>query len=184
MEILYGFIAVNLLLVLASLIVRARRRSAATGPSTAAAAAKTARGPVNSQWTVQNDILGVGAACDHLRDFLESQGVPIKELFDLTAILEEMLSFVLSRDLPEGKRCAIGIAATIQEGTVTLELRYDGKGCNPLEAPAIDLSKPLEEITLDGMDIHLLRHFSDGLDYRSQGRQCLFTATKKLTANP
>ena len=177
MAILYGFIALNLLIVLAALAVKARRRPA--GPVKTRATARSAGGRVSRQWTVQNDILGIGTACDRLRDFLESQEVQIKDLYDLTAILEEMLSFVLSTEFPDRKSREIRISATLKKGSVTLELRYEGKGCNPLSAPEIDLSKPLEEISLDGMDIHLLRHWTDRIRYRSEGGQCIFTAEKK-----
>ena len=182
MRILAWFLAVNGLLVLAALAVKASRRPGRMTKTAATAGA--ARDAASGQWTVQNDILGIGTACDLLRDFLESREVPIKDLFDLTAILEEMLSYVLSVDFPEQGKREILIAASIAKGAVTLELRYAGKGCDPLAAPEIDLSKPLEEISLDGLDIHLLRHWTDRLDYRSEGGQCVFAAFKRLTPKP
>lgn len=78
MAILYGFIALNLLIVLAALAVKARRRRRPAGPVKTRATARSAGGRVSRQWTVQNDILGIGTACDSLRDFLESQEVQIK----------------------------------------------------------------------------------------------------------
>jgi anti-sigma regulatory factor (Ser/Thr protein kinase) len=179
MKIISWFLAVNLLLVLAALVVKARRRHG--GRAKTPATAGTAPDAASGQWTVQNDILGIGTACDLLRDFLESREVPIRDLFDLTAILEEMLSYVLSVEFPEHRAREIRIAASIAKASVTLELRYAGKGCNPLSAPEIDLSKPLEEISLEGLDIHLLKHWTDRLDYRSEGGLCVFTAFKRLT---
>lgn len=184
MKILYWFLAVNFLIVLTALAVKAfvnhPRRG---GPTKNPLEVISAAGPVSRQWTVQNNVLGIVKGCDNLRDFLESREVPIKDLFDLTAILEEMLSFVLAEEFPERKNGEILIDAKIEKGEIRLELRYEGKGCNPLEAPQIDFAKPLEEITLDGMDIHLLRHWTDRLDYTRDGRQCIFTAVKNVTSD-
>jgi serine/threonine-protein kinase RsbW len=184
MRIFSWFLALNLLIVLTALGVKAYRRRLPIGGMKTSPAASTANGPVSRQWTVQNDILGIGKACDAIRDFLESQELPIKDIFDLSAILEEMLSFVLSTAFPDREAHDIHIVAKIEGQAVHLELRYEGQGRNPLETPAIDLTKPLEEITLDGMDIHLLRHWADRLDYRCDGRQCIFVAVKNVTSGP
>jgi anti-sigma regulatory factor (Ser/Thr protein kinase) len=184
MRILYWFLALNLLIVLTALGVKAYRRRLSIGVMKASPTASTAKKPVSREWTVQNDILGIGKACDAIRDFLESQELLIKDVFDLSAILEEMLSFVLSAEFPDRETHDIHIGARIEEGAVHLELRYEGQGCNPLEIPAVDLTKPLEEITLDGMDIHLLRHWADRLDYRRDARQCIFLAVKNVTSGP
>ena len=176
MQILYWFLALNLLIVLTALWVKKRRRQSA--PFGAAIPGSAA--PASRRWTVTNDILGIGKAGDDLRDFLESRGVPIKEIFDLAAILEEMGSFVLAEGLPDRKSRELQIDARIEAAAVHLELRYEGRDRNPLEVPAVDLTKPLEEITLEGMDIHLLRYWADGLDYRHEGGRCLFTAVKNL----
>jgi serine/threonine-protein kinase RsbW len=183
MTILYWFLAVNLLIVLTALAVKAFRRRPRGGLTKNTTAAISVGGPLNRQWTVQNNVLGIVNGCDNLRDFLESREVPIKDLFDLSAILEEMLSYVLSNEFPERNNREILIGAKIEKGAICLELRYEGKGYNPLEAPQLDLTKPLEEITLDGMDIHLLRHWTDRLDYRRDGSQCIFTAVKNVTSD-
>jgi anti-sigma regulatory factor (Ser/Thr protein kinase) len=180
MTILYWFLAINFLILVIALIVKASRQHRPGGKTKTTATAGASRDPFSRQWTVQNNILGIGTACDNLRDFLESREVPIKDVFDLVAMLEEMLSFVLSSEFPEHKTCAIRIGAKLNKTTVTLELRYEGRGRNPLETPEIDLTKPLEEINLDGMDIHLLRHWADRLDYQCDGRQCIFTAEKDV----
>ena len=184
MRILYWFLALNLLIVLAALVVKAYRRRLLGGATKTLPAAAAVKKQVSRQWVVQSDILGIGKACDVIRDFLESQDLPIKEVFDVVAILEEMLSFVLSAEFSDRKTHDIHISAKSEAGAVHLELRYEGKGKNPLETPAIDLSKPLEEIDLDGMDIHLLRHWADKLDYRRDGGQCIFSAIKDVTAGP
>jgi anti-sigma regulatory factor (Ser/Thr protein kinase) len=181
MRIFSWFLALNLLIVLTALGVKAYRRHRSIGVIKTSPTAATANEPVSRRWTVQNDILGIGKACDAIRDFLESQELPIKDVFDLSAILEEMLSFVLSAEFPDREAHDIHIGARIERQTVYLELHYEGQGCNPLEIPAIDLTKPLDEITLDGMDIHLLRHWTNRLDYRRDGRQCIFTAVKNVT---
>ena len=184
MRIFSWFLAINILIVLTALGVKAYRRRLALGVLKTPPTAMTAKKPASGGWTVQNDILGIGKACDAIRDFLESQELPIQGVFDLSAILEEMLSFVLSSEFSDRETHDIHIGARIEAQTVQLELRYEGLGCNPLEAPEIDLTKPLEEINLDGMDIHLLRHWADRLDYRRDGRQCIFLAVKNVTSVP
>jgi serine/threonine-protein kinase RsbW len=50
----------------------------------------------------------------------------------------------------------------------------DGQPFNPLEAPEVDTTKPLEERTIGGLGIHIVRKLMDGLEYqRHEGKNLL-----------
>jgi serine/threonine-protein kinase RsbW len=64
-------------------------------------------------------------------------------------------------------------------GELKAEVEDDGQPFNPLEAPEVDTTKPLEERTIGGLGIHLVRKLMDGLDYQRQGDRNLLTMKKK-----
>jgi serine/threonine-protein kinase RsbW len=62
-----------------------------------------------------------------------------------------------------------------------VEVEDDGQPFNPLEAPEADTTKPLEERTLGGLGIHLVRKLMDDLEYRRHEGKNLLVMKKRLS---
>jgi anti-sigma regulatory factor (Ser/Thr protein kinase) len=68
----------------------------------------------------------------------------------------------------------------VQPGEVKAEVEDDGRPFNPLEAAEVDTAKPLEERTIGGLGIHLVRKLMDGLEYQRQEEKNLLIIRKQL----
>ena len=68
----------------------------------------------------------------------------------------------------------------MQPEEVRVDVEDDGQPFNPLAAPEADTTKPLEERTIGGLGIHLVRKLMDGLEYQRQEGKNLLLMKKAL----
>lgn len=108
---------------------------------------------------------------------LGSQGT-LKDSFVLN--LSGFRSFILVQT--EGRRAFINARIDLEKDQACLTVDYQGRVLNPLEAPKIDTSVPVEDLPLTGWDIHLLRRLVDDIDYERSGGNNIFTVVKKWEA--
>jgi len=112
---------------------------------------------------------GVEAAVERLREFGEDLDLPMRAILDLCFLAEEMLVCVQSGAFAAGERATLRIQAALEKKNLRVSVEWDGKPFDPLAAPMLSLDTPLEDVSLDGLEMHLLRRFSDELDYTRQG---------------
>ena len=76
----------------------------------------------------------------------------------------------------------VEVAVTSREETVVIEIVDDGQPFDPLtEAPAPDLTSPIEGRPIGGLGVHFTRTLMDDVEYsRESGRNCLKIVTRKV----
>lgn len=79
------------------------------------------------------------------------------------------MSNVISYGYDDREEHKIIVCLLMQQGKLTVEVENDGRPFNPLDAPEPDIEKPLEERTLGGLGIHLVRNVMD-LVWNIEGR--------------
>ncbi|MGH7825124.1 MAG: ATP-binding SpoIIE family protein phosphatase [Candidatus Binatia bacterium] len=114
-----------------------------------------------------------------LMEFSQRHGLAPRVVHDLNLALEEILTNIISYGYTDNREHEIKVRLSAQTGEVTAEVEDDGQRFNPLEAPEPDTEKPLEERTIGGLGIHLVRKLMDGLEYKRQGDRNLLTMKKK-----
>jgi serine/threonine-protein kinase RsbW len=114
-----------------------------------------------------------------LTDFGRRQGLAPKVMHDLHLAVEEILTNIISYAYTDNREHEIRVRLSAQPKEVRAEMEDDGEPFNPLEAPEPDTAKPLEERTIGGLGIHLVRKLTDGLEYKRQGDRNLLTIKKK-----
>jgi serine/threonine-protein kinase RsbW len=70
------------------------------------------------------------------------------------------------------------VRLSAEPGEIKAEVEDDGEPFNPLEAPEPDTEKSLEERTIGGLGIHLVRKLMDRLEYKREGERNLLTVRK------
>lgn len=93
--------------------------------------------------------------------------------------LEEYLSNLTKYSFAGRPDHEIKIRFTIGSEFV-IEVEDDGPPFNPLTAPPVDTSAPLENRPLGKLGIHLMRTFIDELDYRTVGGRNILRMRKRL----
>jgi serine/threonine-protein kinase RsbW len=114
-----------------------------------------------------------------LAEFGRRHSLADKVVHDLSLALEEILTNIISYGYADNREHEIRVRLNVQPGEVRAELEDDGQPFNPLAAPGPDTTKPLEERTIGGLGIHLVRNLMDGLEYKRQGDRNLLTMIKK-----
>ena len=96
--------------------------------------------------------------------------------------LEEHLTNVINYgyDGPDSHDILVRLALVNQDFIV--EVVDDGKAFNPLNRPAVDVSKPLADRAIGGLGIHLIKQFMDAVDYSRQSGKNTLRMTKRLSA--
>ena len=115
-----------------------------------------------------------------LQAFAAEHRLPAKVLQAADLVLEEHVTNVLQYAYADTSLHEIRVRLSCDEGALHVEVEDDGRAFNPLEAPPVDTSIPLEERPIGGLGIHLMRRFMDGLDYRREGARNILRMTKRL----
>jgi phosphoserine phosphatase RsbU/P len=114
-----------------------------------------------------------------LAEFGRRHGLAPKVVHDLNLALEEILTNIISYGYTDNREHEIKVRLSMQPGEVKAEVEDDGQPFNPLEVPEADTAQSLEERTIGGLGIHLVRKLMDGLEYKRQGDRNLLTIRKK-----
>jgi phosphoserine phosphatase RsbU/P len=114
-----------------------------------------------------------------LTEFGRQHGLAHNVVHDLNLALEEILTNIISYGYTDSREHEIGVRVSMQPGEVKAEVEDDGQPFNPLDMPEPDTAKSLEERTIGGLGIHLVRKLMDGLEYKRQADSNLLTLKKK-----
>jgi serine/threonine-protein kinase RsbW len=114
-----------------------------------------------------------------LREFGGQHALPDKIMHDLNLALEEILNNIISYGYTDSREHEIRVRLSEEPREIKAEVEDDGQPFNPLDAPEPDTVKSLEERTIGGLGIHLVRKIVDSLEYKRQGERNLLTIKKK-----
>jgi sigma-B regulation protein RsbU (phosphoserine phosphatase) len=103
-----------------------------------------------------------------LSEFGRRHGLTPRVVHDLNLAFEEILTNIISYGYTDNREHEIKVHLSLQPGEVKAEVEDDGQPFNPLEAPEADTAQSLEERTIGGLGIHLVRKLMDGLEYQRQ----------------
>jgi anti-sigma regulatory factor (Ser/Thr protein kinase) len=115
-----------------------------------------------------------------LEAFAAEHRLPAKVFQAADLALEEHMTNVFKHAYADTALHEIRVRLSCDGGALYVEVEDDGRAFNPLEAPPVDTSIPLEERPIGGLGIHLMRRFMDELDYRREGARNILRMTKHL----
>jgi serine/threonine-protein kinase RsbW len=115
-----------------------------------------------------------------VRQFGDLHEVPGRTLYAINLALDEVVTNVVLHGFedPVGQEFAINLTA--REGVITAQVEDGGRAFNPLDAPVPDLTASLDERTLGGLGIHLVRSLMDKVEYRRDGEKNVLTVRKRI----
>jgi anti-sigma regulatory factor (Ser/Thr protein kinase) len=94
--------------------------------------------------------------------------------------LEEHLTNLMNYSFLDNREHQIKVRLTLASQFI-IEVEDDGPPFNPLDAPAVDTTMPLEQRPIGGLGIHLMRRFMDEIEYKSEGGKNVLRMRKRLT---
>jgi sigma-B regulation protein RsbU (phosphoserine phosphatase) len=129
---------------------------------------------------VNNELSALERVNQALTEFGRRHGLAPKVAHDLNLVLEEILTNIISYGYTDDKEHEIQVRLSVRPREVRVELEDDGRPFNPVAAPEPDTAKSLEERTLGGLGIYLVRKLMDGLEYQRQAGKNLLLMKKNL----
>ena len=130
---------------------------------------------------LHNKLSELASANQTLTEFGRQHGLADNVLQDLNLALEEILTNIISYAYTGPGEHGITVRLSVKPGEMRVDVEDAGQPFNPLEAPEADTTKPLEERTLGGLGIHLVRKLTDGLEYRRHEGKNLLVMKKRLS---
>ena len=106
--------------------------------------------------------------------------IPSAVEFHVNLALDEIISNIIRYGWKDSGEHQFNIRLSVSNDEVTVEIEDDATPFNPLEVPAPDLNRPLDERPVGGLGIHLVRQVMDGLEYQRFDGKNLLVMKKKI----
>ena len=129
---------------------------------------------------LKNDLAELDRVREAVTEFAGRHDVPAEPLFHLNLALEEVLTNVISYGYDDSGEHELIVRLGFQQGELWAEVEDDARPFNPLETPPVDVQMPLEERSIGGLGIHLVRSLMDELEYRREEGKNLFRMKKRI----
>ena len=100
--------------------------------------------------------------------------------FQIGLAVEELGVNIVNYGYEDDKDHEIRIVISSEDEAITIEIEDDGHAFNPLsDAPAPDLDAEVEDRTVGGLGIHLVRTMMDEVHYQRQQNKNRLTLVKR-----
>lgn len=129
-----------------------------------------------------NEIAEIEKLHQVLKMFGSANSIPEEILMNVNLVLEELLVNVISYGYDDHEVHQIEAIMNLENGVLHMTLKDDGKAFNPLEAPEVDMSVSLEDMSVGGLGIHLVKSLMDEVHYAREGEYNVVKLTKNLEA--
>jgi phosphoserine phosphatase RsbU/P len=129
---------------------------------------------------LKNDLSELAKLNHTLTEFGQRHQLPERVLFAIKLALEETVTNAISHNFTDEREHRISIRLSLEQSVLRADVEDDGRAFNPLDIPAPDPKKPLEERPLGGLGIHLARTLMDEVAYRRQNGRNMLTLKKEI----
>jgi serine/threonine-protein kinase RsbW len=102
---------------------------------------------------------------DFILGSTRGSGLDQRERFHLMTAVDEACTNIIKY----GGSTEIEIRCHVEDELVVVQIIDDGVAFNPLEAPAPEISAPLEEREVGGLGIHFIRTLTTDVKYERKG---------------
>jgi len=130
---------------------------------------------------LKNELSELAKLNHTLADFCERHSLPEAVLFAMKLALEEIVTNAISHGFTDRREHRIIVRLSLEHSVLRAEVEDEGPAFNPLEMALPDTRQPLEERSVGGLGIYLVRTLMDEVAYRRQNGSNLLVLEKKIT---
>jgi anti-sigma regulatory factor (Ser/Thr protein kinase) len=105
-------------------------------------------------------------ASARIREFLSEHGVDRPAIFAIETAIEELATNAIKYAFCPSQKAEITLEAAATPTRAEFIIEDNGRAFDPTEAPDPQVDRPLEDMPIGGLGIHLVRALTDGFDYR------------------
>ncbi len=129
---------------------------------------------------LRNDVSELERVAEAVSAWCQGNAVSAMAEYQVNVALDEIISNVIRHGWKDSGEHQLQVRISRLEDELRVEVEDDAAPFNPLEVPAPDITKPLEERPVGGLGIHLVRQLMDGLEYRRLDGKNLLIMKKKI----
>jgi sigma-B regulation protein RsbU (phosphoserine phosphatase) len=132
------------------------------------------------QLTLHNDVQEVPQLAAFVDEVCEAVGFDISTTMKMNLAIEEAVVNVMNYAYPVNVKGEVRIQAEVNDVRLKIIISDDGMPFDPTEKPDADITLSVEERSIGGLGIHLVRQIMDSINYERINDQNIFTLLKKL----
>lgn len=137
---------------------------------------------------MKNKIINIKSRTSGLEIMNEKLAILVNEwniskdvAFSMNLALEEIATNIIDYGYKGKDDYDIVIRFTLEKHKLRIQIKDGAKEFNPLDTDTPDdLGKPLDERSVGGLGIHLVKKFTDNFSYRRSNNKNIVTLTKNL----
>ena len=129
---------------------------------------------------LHNDIQQIPQLAEFVETIAEEKKLDQAMAMSLNLALEEAVTNVILYAYPDGIDGLVDIEAFIREDCLEFILSDSGKPFDPTAAPAADITLGVEDRSIGGLGIYLVRNIMDTVSYRYENGKNILTMIKKV----
>ena len=114
-----------------------------------------------------------------LAEWIENLHVPSALSMTINLALEEAVTNVMLYAYPQDKNGQVQIEAEKTDNQITFVISDSGIPFDPTKQPPVNTSLGVEERSIGGLGIHLVRQIMDHIQYRRENKKNILTLVKK-----
>jgi serine/threonine-protein kinase RsbW len=134
------------------------------------------------EFKTKNNLAELENLTEDIFDFCLQSGIAEDACYEIRLALEEAISNTIKYGYQDQQVHTICVRAGRENNQITLEIEDDANEFNPLEAPAPDLSLPVEKKPIGRLGIYLMRTVMDEIEYQRSGAKNVLRMKKVVGA--
>lgn len=127
--------------------------------------------------TLKNRLEDLSVLGEWVEDLAGKFSISARGIFRLQLVLEEAVTNIIQNAYTDTNEHNILVNLSCNGQTICVTIQDDGDAFNPEEHPELVLPGTLEEATVGGLGIHLMRSYTDTFDYQRKDNINVLTMT-------
>jgi len=118
---------------------------------------------------IPGDLAQMARVSQQVAGFLEENSVPPKAAYAVQLALEELITNIINYAHDDCAVHDIGVRVALEAGHAVVEIEDDGRPFDPVTVPDADVHGPIQDRSIGGLGLHLIRQMANGMDYSRTG---------------
>jgi anti-sigma regulatory factor (Ser/Thr protein kinase) len=136
--------------------------------------------PKKFSFTLKNDISELKILCRQLESVGDALGLPRRFVFEINLALDELFTNIISYGFNDRSEHAIQVRIAADDGMLTITVEDDGVPFNPIARAEPRLPATVEDCTIGGLGIYLIKNLMDDIRYRRRQDKNVLTLKKRI----
>ncbi|MCH2043198.1 MAG: ATP-binding protein [Saprospiraceae bacterium] len=127
---------------------------------------------------VTNEISSIEYVADQFTAHCQTDSIDPKVIIKVNVVFDELLSNIIKYSYEEEGAHPIYVDFGYDDGRLNIQIRDKGLPFNPFHVTPPDFSVPLEERTIGGLGIYLVKNLMDTYQYERINQENVVTMSK------